>query len=114
MYLLKELSYEPLLSKFRATNGLQVLMRENSVTAWPGMWGETEINLGIFADISKFEQLQKNNNRDYFTILLLWFYKIILLFFIKNDAFLWVIYDIISIVFGIYFLFRSLKFLLCK
>lgn len=66
MYLLKELSYEPLLSKFRATNGLQVLMRENSVTAWPGMWGETEINLGIFADISKFEQLQKNNNRDYF------------------------------------------------
>lgn len=66
MYLLKELGYEPLLSKFRATNGLQIFMRTDGISAWPGSWGETEINLGIFADVSKFEQIHKDDKFDYY------------------------------------------------
>ena len=53
-------------------------------------------------------------NKDYVYVLLVWFYKLILLFLIKNDALLWVIYDVLCILLGSYFLVRALKYLFCK
>lgn len=54
------------------------------------------------------------NNKDYIMVFLLWIYKLLLLFLIKKDALLWIVYDVICICISVYFLMRSLKFLFCK
>ena len=68
-----------------------------------------------FVLVISFKMYQmKQTNRDYFYVLLIWIYKCMLLFFIKNDALLWVIYDVLCILLASYFLLRALKYLFCK
>lgn len=56
----------------------------------------------------------QHKNKDYIYVLLIWVYKLILLFFIKKAALLWVFYDLFCIFLGIYFLMRALRFFFCK
>ncbi len=47
--------------------------------------------------------------KDVHYVFVLWMYKLLLLFCIKKDAFLWVIYDVFCLCLSIYFLLKALK-----
>lgn len=58
MFLLKKLSYDHGSNQVEVVDGIRSFVSENGVIVQDEFWGRTEVNLGLFADKSKFEDLE--------------------------------------------------------